>query len=108
MNKRFALELIVGIVLLVSVLLFGPKGMAAFALLAIHPFIKEKEKLNAQLFNKVGNITAGATLLLSLVVYLMSDVVINGWTTGEYWLFYVLAAFLVSHGVSGLIIFNKK
>jgi len=44
MNKRFILELLVGIILLVSVLMFGPKGMAALALLAIYTFFKKKKK----------------------------------------------------------------
>jgi hypothetical protein len=111
MNKRFILEFIVGIILLVSVLIFGQKGMAALAFLAIHPFIKKKKKLDEreiQLFNKIGNFTAGATLLVSVAVYYFSDFVINGWTIGANWLFYVLSAFLISHGMSGLIAFNKK
>lgn len=111
MNKRFTLELTVGIILLTAVLVFGEKGMAAIALLAIHPFIAKKKKLDereSQLFNKVGNFTAGATLLVSVAVYYFSDFVINGWTIGENWLFYVLSAFLISHGMSGLIVFNKK
>ena len=111
MNKKFILEFIVGIILLVSVLLFGQKGMAAFALLAIHPLIKKKKKLDEreiQLFNTIGNFTAGATLLVSVLVYYFSDFVINGWTIGDNWLFYVLSGFLISHGMSGLIIFNKK
>ena len=111
MNKRFILEFIVGIILLVSVLIFGQKGMAASALLAIHPFIKKKKKLDEreiQLFNKIGNFTAGATLLVSIAVYYFSDFVIGGWTIGQNWLFYVLSAFLISHGMSGLIVFNKK
>lgn len=112
MNKRFILELLVGIILLVSVLMFGPKGMAALALLAIYTFLKKKKKKpderEIQLFYKIGNFTAGATLLLSVVIYYFSDFVINGWTIGENWLFYVLSAFLMSHGISGLIVFNKE
>ncbi len=111
MNKRFILELIVGISLLVSVLIFGQKGVAAFALLAIHPFIKKKRELDEreiQLFNKIGNFTAGATLFMSIAIYYFSDFVINGCTIEENWLFYILSAFLISHGISGIIIFNKK
>ncbi len=111
MNKRFILEFIVGIILLVSVLIFGQKGMAAIALLAIHPFIKKKNKPDereTQLFNKIGNFTAGATLLVSVVIYYFSDFVVNGWTIGENWLFYVCSAFLIFHGISGLFVFNRK
>ena len=111
MNKRFILELTVGIILLISVLMFGQKGMAAIALLAIHPFIKNKNKADereVQLFNKIGNFTAAATLLAGIVIYYFSDVEVNTWTIGENWLFYLLSAFLISHGVSGLIVFNRE
>ncbi len=111
MNKRFVLELIVGIILLISVLTFGQKGMAAIALLAIHPFIAKRKKLDEreiQLFNKIGNLTAGATLLVSIVIFYFSDFIVKGQTLGENWLFYVVSAFLISHGISGLFVFNKK
>jgi len=111
MNKRFILEFIVGIILLVSVLIFGQKGMAAFALLAIHPFIKKKKKLDEreiQLFYRIGNFTAGASLLASITIFYFSDFVVNGQTLGDNWLFYVVSAFLISHGISGLFVFNRK
>lgn len=107
MKKRLTLELIVGIILLLSVLAFGQKGTAAIAILAIHPFIAKKKKLDereSQLFNKIGNFTAGATLLASVIIYYFSDVVINGQTFGENWLIYVCSAFLMAHGISGLVI----
>ncbi len=111
MNKRFILEFVVGIVLLVSILIFGQKGMVAFALLAIHPFIKKKKKLDEreiQLFNKIGNYTAGTTLVASVAAYYFSDFVIMGRTIGENWLFFILSAFMFSHGILGIIIFNKE
>ncbi len=106
MNKRFILELTVGILLLVAVLVFGQRGMAVFSLLAIHPFIAKKKKLDereSQLFNKIGNHTAAITLLASVAIFYFSDVIINGQSIGENWLFYVCSAFLISHGVSGLL-----
>lgn len=110
MNKRFILELIVGIILLVAVLIFGQKGMVVFVLLAIHPFIAKKKKLDereSQLFNSIGNYTAAITLLASVATFYFSDFVINGWTIEENWLFYVVSAFLISHGASGLIIMRS-
>jgi len=111
MNKRFILELTVGIILLISVIIFGQKGFAVFALLAIHPFVSKKKKLDereSQLFNKIGNSTAGATLLASVVIYYFSDFVVNGQAIGGNWLFYVCSAFLIAHGLSGLIILKNK
>lgn len=110
MNKRFILELTVGIILLVAVLIFGQKGMAVFALLAIHPFIAKKKKLDereSQLFNKIGNYTAVITLLASVATFYFSDLIINGQAIGENWLFYVCSAFLISHGGSGLVIMRS-
>jgi len=107
MNKRFVLELAVGVILLVAVLMFGEKGMAAFALLAIHPFIAKKKTLDereSQLFNKIGNYTAAATLLASIALFYFSDVIIYGHAIGENWLFYVCSAFLISHGAAGLFV----
>jgi hypothetical protein len=110
MNKRFAYELMVGVISLVAVLLFGIKGFAALALLAAHPFIgrKKADERESQLFNKVGNYTAGASLLASVIIYYFSDVVVNGHLIGKNWLGLVVAAFLMAHGASGLIIFRKN
>jgi len=111
MNRRFILELTVGIILLVAVFLFGQRGMAVLALLAIHPFIEKKKKLDErelQLFYKVGNFTAGATLLVCVAVYYFPDFAVNGQTLGENWLSHVYSAFVIFHGGSGLFLFNKK
>lgn len=110
MNKRFILELTVGIILLVAVLIFGQNGFAAFALLAIHPFVAKKKKLDereSQLFNKIGNYTAAITFLASVIAFYFSDLMINGQAIGENWLFYVCSAFLISHGGSGLVIMRS-
>lgn len=110
MYRRFILELAVGVLLLLAVLIFKQKGMAVFSLLAIHPFIARKKKLDereSQLLNKIGNYTAAITLLASVATFYFSDLIINGQTIGENWLFYVVSAFLISHGASGLIIMRS-
>jgi hypothetical protein len=110
MKIRFIYELVVGIILLIAIFLFGEKGFAAFALLAAQPFIgkKKADERESQLFNKVGNYTAGATLLACIIIYYFSDLAVNGMLVGQYWLGLVVAAFLMSHGVSGLIIFREN
>lgn len=110
MNKRFIVELSVGIILLASILVFGPKGMAAFALLAIHPFVAKRKKLDEReihLMYKIGNQTAAITLLASIAIFYFSDLAINGQLIGANWLFFVLSAFLVSHGAVGLVSFKE-
>jgi len=109
MKRRFAYELIVGIICLIAILLFGETGMIAFVLFAAHPFIgkKKADERENQLFNKVGNITAGATFLAAVVIFMCSDFEVNGHLIDEFWLGLVAAAFLMSHGMAGLIILRK-
>jgi hypothetical protein len=110
MKTRFTYELFVGIILLIAIILFGGKGFAALALLAVQPFIgkKKADERESQLFNRVGNYTAGTTLLAAIAIYYFSDVLVNGMPFGKYWLGLVVAAFLIAHGASGLIIFKKN
>ena len=109
MGKRFAYELMVGIVLLVAILLFGEKGMVVLVLLAVQPFIgkKKADERESQLFNKVGNYTAGITLLACVMINYFSDLTVNGQLIGKNWLMLVVAAFLIAHGASGIIVFKK-
>lgn len=109
MKKRFVYELIVGIIMLIAVFLFEAKGIAALALLFAHPFIgkKKADEREIQLFYKIGNYTAGATLLASVVVYYFSDSIINDFMVGKNWFGLVLSAFLIAHGLIGLILTRK-
>jgi len=110
MNKRFAYELIVGVLLLIAVALFGAKGMVVNVLLIAQPFIGKKklDEREFQLFYKVGNYTAGATLMACVIIYYFSDSVVNGQLIEKIWLFLVVSALLIAHGASGLIIFKKN
>jgi hypothetical protein len=110
MKKRFTYELIVGIIWMAAVLLLGEKGMIAMALLALQPFIgkKKADEREKQLFYKVGNFTAGIMLVICVIVFECSDLVVNGHQIGKNWLLFVGAAFVISHGVAGLYIFNKE
>ncbi|MDY0217050.1 MAG: hypothetical protein RBS19_08855 [Bacteroidales bacterium] len=109
MRKRFVYELIVGIIMLIAVFLFGAKGIVALVLLSAHPFIgkKKADERESQLFNKIGNYTAGAVLLVSVIVYYFSDSVINGFVVEKNWFGLVFSAFLIAHGLLGLILTKK-
>ena len=109
MEKRFAYELFVGTILLIAVSLFGVIGFAAFALFAAQPFIgkKKADERESQLFNKVGNITAAATLLACVIIHFSSDFVVNGFKIGESWLILAVFSFVLAHGTAGLIIFKR-
>ncbi len=110
MTKKFVYELFVGVILLIAILLFGTKGLAAMALLAVHPFIgKRKPDENEKLiFYKTGNYTAGATLLASIVVFYFSDTTVNGQLISKNWLGFVVSVFIISHGIAGIILFKKR
>jgi hypothetical protein len=109
MKKRFVYELIVGAIMLIAVFLFGTKGIAAMALLSAHPFIgkKKADERESQLFNKIGNYTAGAVLLACIIISYFSDSIVNGLVIGKNWFGLVLSAFLIAHGSLGLIITRK-
>lgn len=110
MKKRFAYELIVGIILLVSVFKYGQSGMVVMVLIAAQPFIgkKKADERESQLFYKVGNYTAGLTLLACLILFYASDFIWYGQLIEKNWLSFVLSAFIIAHGASGLVIFKRN
>ena len=109
MKTRFAYELIVGLVLLAAIFLFGPAGMVALVLLAAQPFIgkKKADERESQLFNKVGNYTAGATLLAAVIIFECSALVVNGILIDKVWLGLLVSAFNISHGAFGLVFLRE-
>jgi len=109
MKKRFVYELIVGIIMLIAVFLFGTKGIVALVLLSAHPFIgkKKADERESQLFFKVGNYTAGAALLAGVIISYFSDSIVNGIAIGKNWFGLIVSAFLIAHGLFGLIITRK-
>ncbi len=109
MNKRFIYELIVGILGIATTMVYGPRGLAVFALLAFLPLFRRKrpDEREIQLFYKTGNLTAALTLLAAVAVFMLSDKMVNGYRIGDNWLYYVVYSFLVAYGVSGIIIFKR-
>jgi hypothetical protein len=110
MKKRFYFELLVGLLGLAAVFVFGTAGFAVFALFAAYPFIVKRkvDEREYQLFYQTGNMTAILTLLISVGIYFASDFSVNGNLIGDLWLFLVCFSFLLMHGISGLIIFNRN
>lgn len=109
MNKRFIFELIVGVTGFAAVILFGRAGISAFALFALLPLFRKKnpDEREIQLFYRTGNLTAALTLLAAVIFYLLSGKTVNGFSIGDNWLALVIFSFLLAHGLSGLIMFNK-
>ena len=109
MKTRFIYEVIVGIAILVAIYLFQEKGLAALALLAVHPFIgkKSKDERETQMAYRIGTITLSATLLVSILVKWISEVDINGFVIGDNWFELIIASFIMFHGISGLVVSNR-
>ena len=114
MNKytkmRFTAEVIIGILTIIAALLFGEKGMAVLALFALSLFIPrhKPDEREIQLYNKIGNLTAAFTLVACIAIFRFSDFAINNLPLGKNWLTFVVAFFMLSHGISGLIVFSRK
>ena len=110
MRKKFAFELIVGILTLTTVAIFGEVGMTAFALVVALSFFEKKkfDEREYQLFYKVGNITAGLFLIVCVLVYFSSDAFVNGHQVGKIWLSWIAPAFIAIHGAAGLFVFKNQ
>lgn len=105
MTKRYIFEMAVGVVTLASVLLFGPVGYASFALMALLAFFSKKkpDERELQLFYKAGNMTMALMIISLVIIDQLKNVSFGPVKVGDYWLSFAAAAFLISHGASGLV-----
>lgn len=105
MTKRYVFEIIVGVVTLVSVLLFGPAGYASFALMAFMVFFSKKkpDERELQLFYKAGNATMGLMIVSLVLIDQLKNSMFGPVRVGDYWLSFAMTAFFLSHGASGLL-----
>ncbi len=106
MVLRFLYEAIVGFLTFVAILLFGEKGFAVFALLAILPVIMRVAKVKADerellLFYRAGNVTLAATMLAIILIHFTSGWTVNGHLIGDHWMQLSVAAVLFCHGIIG-------
>jgi len=108
MIKRFVFEICLGIVMLIAIILFGHQGMVAFVLMTFLALFSKKkpDEREMQLFYKIGNFTAGVTIILCVIIYQCSNYIVNGNRVGDLWLLWILSTFFIAHGVTGIII-NK-
>ena len=118
-NLRFILEGTVGILVFVSVILFGDQGGAVFALMALIPIIvvmstvlrtrrlpkaDERERL---LFYQTGNFSLGFMILAMAVLdQLARNGVFVKLIQGN-WFFLSVAIFIVGHSFIGLMLFQR-
>lgn len=110
MTKRFIFELLFGVVWVVAIILFGNLGSVAMVLMVfLIPFCKKKpDEREMQLFYKIGNLTAGVTIVLCVIIYQCSNYIVNGHRVGDLWLFWLLSTFFIAHGIVGIVIYKVK
>lgn len=113
MAARFVFEVTVGLVGMISVLLFGMPGMATLALFAFFPLVVRKsmgrgpDERELQLFYRTGNITFGLIFIALPVIYFASNISINGNLIGDSWYALSIASIFLLHGITGLLIFRS-
>jgi hypothetical protein len=113
MNRKiFILEIVVGLSGLTSVMFFGTKGVAIFALYAIAYFLRKKnpnvtETSEKLMFQKTINITFFVSILMSALLYFVRTFEILGnqqLIINDIWLYLFLSIIMLVHGTVGLII----
>lgn len=109
MNKRYIYEIVVGIITLASVLVFGSVGYASFSLLGGLAFIgnKKPDERELQLIYKTGNTTMALMIISLVLIDMLKNFTFGPIKVGDYWLSFSVAAFLVSHGITGLAYIYK-
>lgn len=109
---RLFFEGAVGAVTLIAIVLFGERGFAAIALLALLPVIwrirkTKPDERELQLFYQTNNWALGFTILAMLAIYELSHTAIGGNTTiGELWFPLSVSAILLGKGIAALFIFR--
>jgi len=98
---RFAVELIVGIIVFLSILLFGEKGGFSLALMVLLTFFGKKklDEREYQLFYKVDHYTISFVILAMVIIFFLLPS-IN-------WLLALVSVFLFFQGLCGLVIFAR-
>lgn len=112
MYFRYLFGIFVGAVTVLAVILFGAKGIPAFALLALRPLIVRWKKIHADerelsLFYKTNSITLGVLIFMIILIY---------FTMGQnakdifkpYWLTIFAASTVAIQGIVGLILLKLR
>ncbi len=108
--RQFWCELFVGIIALAAMLMFGPRGAVAIALLTFMPLVLRNQKADEReyyLFYKTGNYTMGlfivALTFINQLQFYTGSVMIE-----KNWLSLSVAALLLIHGFTGIIVFKTN
>ncbi len=110
---RLMYEGAVGVITLAAISIFGEKGFAAFALLALLPVIWRVVKIKPderelQLFYQTNSWALFVTILAMFAIYKHPEIIIGGMAVGDMWFLFSVLAMLVGRGLVGLLIFRLR
>lgn len=107
MKKRFIFTLAVGIIICVSILLFGTAGHVSLALMVLIVLFKKKyDEREYYLYYKTNNFAFLITIL-TMAYFQKLSVAGNALIQGSY-LIMTLSVFFMVQGILGLIVFNRE
>lgn len=110
MLKQFIYELLVGIVILLSIYLFGIGGYWAFLSLLMYPiFFKVKgfDERELLFLHQTATLTLSMLLMVLILLYYFSSRNFGEINIGENWLQFAVIAFLITHGAAGIYVFRQ-
>ncbi len=108
MMRQFWCELFVGTIALGAMIMYGPRGAAAIALLTFMPLVLRNQKADEReyfLFYKTANYTM-ALFIIALVIINQLQFYTDSAMIKKDWLSLGTAAFLMIHGLTGIIVFK--
>ena len=109
MKTRHFFELLVGIVGLISIFIFGEKGLVILTLLAIQPFIGKKKSSNIdyKLYYKINFLTFVIFFFSLTVLFYYPEIKIGNISFGASWFYIASFIFIIAHGLTGILFFKK-
>ena len=107
----FLIEIIVGLLCIVTISLIGAKGLILLAIIPIRSIILEKGIVTPESVNKfysIGKISVVVTSLTLLTYYLSSEFLFNIDTNWKTVAILIFPYFLLTHGIAGMLYGSYK
>lgn len=110
LNLAFLIEIIVGFGCIISIGMLGSKGLISLVMIALRPFILEKEKIEneknyLQFIYKVNYHSIVITSLFIIIFYFTTLTLTSSHLMNDHLLLLqIIPFFLLTHGVVGIIL----
>ncbi len=113
MKVRFISEVIISLLIILAVLIFGEKGIAAISLLVLMPFVTRAAKIKGDeremlIHYKTGNLSLGLTVLFVIIIYYLQNISLGAFTINDIWMPLTIGAIMFAHGISGLFVLMNE